>query len=229
MTTAEDESPSRGRGGRPSREAAAQLGEKILEIATEFFLRDGYGGTSIEAIAQAAGMSKRTFYHRYDGKPALFAAVVTRIVEQIRPPANVPLMVGTTSAEILERLGGLMLQAALSPRAIALNRLIISESARFPELVTALSGQRSRAEAVGLISRLLETRTDGRPLGPDDAEFAAGQFIQMIISWPQRLAFGLGTPMTDAERTNWVRRTTRLFLKGCDAWEGPLERSKSNN
>ncbi len=221
MTIAEDDGPPRGRGGRPSREAAAQLGEKILETATEFFLRDGYGGTSIEAIAQAVGMSKRTFYHRYDGKPALFAAVVARIVEQIRPPRNVPLMAGATSAEILERLGGMMLQAALSPRALALNRLIISESGRFPELVTALSGQRSRAEAVALVAGLLETRTDGPRLARNDAEFAAGQFIQMVISWPQRQALGLGAPMSDAERADWLRRSTRLFLRGCDAWDDP--------
>ena len=220
MTVGETESRAPRRGGRPSREAAAQLGETILDIATEFFLRDGYGGTSIEAIAQAAGMSKRTFYHRYDGKPALFAAVVARIVEQIRPPPNVPLLSGVTAAEILERLAGLMLQAALSPRALALNRLIIAESGRFPELVAALGPGRARAEAMGLIAQVLETKLPGRPPTGEDARFAAGQFIQMIISWPQRLAFGLGPPMAPAEQADWVRRTTRLFLKGCEAW-GP--------
>ena len=228
MTAAQAESPPRPRGGRPSREASAQLGEKILEIATEFFLRDGYGGTSIEAIAQAAGMSKRTFYHRYDGKPALFAAVAARIVAQIRPPPDVPLVVGTTTAEILERLAGLMLQAALAPRTLALNRLLISEAARFPELVAALGTQRSRAEAVDLIAKLLESRLANQsshthPLAGADAEFAAGQFIQMIISWPQRLALGLGAPMTAAEQAAWVRRTTHLFLKGCEGWASGAE------
>ena len=220
MTVTESETRTVRRGGRPSREAAAQLGETILEIATEFFLRDGYGGTSIEAIAQAVGMSKRTFYHRYDGKPALFTAVVARIVEQIRPPRSVPLVAGATVAEILERLAGLLLQAALSPRALALNRLIIAESERFPELAAALGPGRAREEGVVLIAQLLETRLEGRPpIGPD-ARFAAGQFIQMVISWPQRLALGLGTPLSPAEQADWVRKTTRLFLKGCEAW-GP--------
>src|SRR5947209_19814422 len=54
----------RRRGGRPSREQAALLGERILDTATELFLAEGYGATSIEAIAQRAGISKRTFYHR---------------------------------------------------------------------------------------------------------------------------------------------------------------------
>ncbi len=215
MSLAETATPRRG--GRPSRAEAEQLGERILEIATELFLKDGYGSTSIEAIAQAAGMSKRTFYARHAGKPELFAAVVGRIVEQIRPPPDVPLLLGSTLAEVLERLGGLMLRAALSPRALALNRLIIAESARFPELLAGLGGERGRPEAVALVASLLETRLD-RPMPHDDAQFAAGQFIQMVISWPQRRALGFGEPMTADEQTGWIRRSVRLFLAGCQGW-----------
>lgn len=205
------------RGGRPSLAEAEQLGERILEIATELFLRDGYGSTSIEAIAQAAGISKRTFYARHAGKPDLFAAVVGRIVEQIRPPPEVPLLAGTTLDEILERLAGLMLRAALSPRALALNRLIIAESARFPELLAGLGGERGRPEAVTLIASLLASRLDP-PMARDDARFAAGQFIQMVVSWPQRCALGAAGPMSPAEQADWVGRTTRLFLAGCRGW-----------
>jgi TetR/AcrR family transcriptional regulator, mexJK operon transcriptional repressor len=206
------------RGGRPSREAAEQLGERILEIATELFLRDGYGSTSIEAIAQTAGMSKRTFYARYAGKPELFAAVVTRIVDQIRPPRDVPLLLGTTLAEILEHLAGLILRAALSPRALALNRLVIAESGRFPELLAGIRGERGRAEAIRLIVHLLETRLGSKPMPDGDAVFAAEQFLQMIVSGPQRQAQELGTPMSSDEQAIWVRRTTRLFLVGCEGW-----------
>ena len=80
------------RGGRPSLANAALLRERILEVATELFLAEGYGSTSIEAVAARAGISKRTFYHRFDDKAVLFAAVVHRIIEQIRPPADVPLL-----------------------------------------------------------------------------------------------------------------------------------------
>src|SRR5262249_55470481 len=53
------------RGGRPSRAAAALLGEHILDVATELFFAQGYGATSIEAVAEQARISKRTFYHRF--------------------------------------------------------------------------------------------------------------------------------------------------------------------
>ena len=56
------------------------------------------------------------------------------IIEQIRPPAGVPLIEGATLSELLGRLAGMMLRAALSPPGIALHRTILAESARFPEL-----------------------------------------------------------------------------------------------
>ena len=120
------------RGGRPSHAAALLLRDRILEVATELFLTEGYGSTSIEAVAARAGISKRTFYHRFDDKAALFAAVVHRIIEQIRPPPEVPLLEGAKLEEILHRLAGIILRAALAPQAIALHRLVIAESVRFP-------------------------------------------------------------------------------------------------
>src|SRR5471032_2277471 len=90
-----------GRGGRPSRADALRLRERILVAATDLFLAEGYGSTTIEAVAARAGISKRTFYDRFDDKSALFAAVVHEIIEQIRPPAGVPLIEGATLRDIL--------------------------------------------------------------------------------------------------------------------------------
>src|SRR6202140_4359601 len=121
-------SKAAGRGGRPSRADASRLRGRILEVATELFLAQGYESTTIEAVAARAGISKRTFYHRFDDKSALFAAVVHEIIEQIRPPPEVPLLEGATLQQILRRLAGLILRAALSAQAIALHRLIAAES-----------------------------------------------------------------------------------------------------
>src|SRR5450755_4463106 len=104
------------RSGRPSRADALLLRERILEAATELFLVEGYGSTSIESVAARAGISKRTFYDRFDDKAVLFAAVVHRIIDEIRPPENVPLLAGVSLPEILRRLAGLILKAALSPK-----------------------------------------------------------------------------------------------------------------
>ncbi len=203
------------RGGRPSRTEAEQLGARILDAATELFFSVGYGGTTIEAVAQRARISKRTFYHRYADKPALFAAVVHRTIDRMRPPPDVPLVVGETLPETLRHLAGLILRAAVSPPAIALHRLIVAESARFPKLAAVVTEQGGAGEAVRLIAGLLEREARAGRVTLNDATFAAAQFLYMVIGVPQRRAMGLGRPMTAPELEAWARDVVDLFLNGC--------------
>jgi TetR/AcrR family transcriptional repressor of mexJK operon len=200
--------------GRPPRADALKLRERILQVATELFLEQGYGSTSIEAVAARAGISKRTFYDRFDHKAALFAAVVHFIIEHIRPPANVPLLAGANLPDILRRLAGLILQAALSPQAMALHRLVTGESSRFPELASAVENDGGQSEATGLIAGLLSRELPKIKLSPEDQVFAAQQFIYMVVAVPQRRATGFGVPMTAAELELWADKAVTLFLEG---------------
>src|ERR1700730_6613581 len=93
----------RGHGGRPSRLEAAQLSDRILDVATMLFLGHGFGATSIEAVAKRAGISKRTFYHRFSGKEMLFEAVVRRLIDLWTPPFDTALLEAPSLAEGLRR------------------------------------------------------------------------------------------------------------------------------
>ena len=210
--------PAMRRGGRPSRTAALQLRDRILDVAAGLFLTRGYGLTTIDAVARSAGISKRTFYHRFSNKAALFAAVVHRIIERMRPPAGVPLLEGATLHGVLRRLAGLILGAALSPDAIALHRLIIAESARFPELARAVNAEGASREAITLISGLLAREIDNADFTPQAREFAAQQFLQLVVAVPQRRAIGFDTPMTATELHAWADSVATLFLDGCRGW-----------
>jgi TetR/AcrR family transcriptional regulator, mexJK operon transcriptional repressor len=209
---------SAGRGGRPSRADALRLRQRILEVATELFLAEGYGSTTIEAVAARAGISKRTLYHRFDDKSALFAAVVHDIIEHIRPPPGVPLVEGATLRDVLRRLAAMILRAALAPKALALHRLVMAESARFPELIRAVHNDGSTREAAALIGGLLERDLRESNLSDENRVFAAQQFIVMVVSQPQRRAMGYGAPMTAAELDIWADKSVSLFLDGCRGW-----------
>jgi TetR/AcrR family transcriptional regulator, mexJK operon transcriptional repressor len=206
------------RGGRPSRAEASRLRERILVAATELFLAEGYGSTTIEAVAARAAISKRTFYDRFDDKAVLFAAVVHRIVEQIRPPPEVPLLEGATLPDILRRLALMILRAALEPHALALHRLINAEAARFPELVRAVASDGGMREATHLIGQLLARDLPDSKLSARDREFAAEQFIFMLVTLPRRRAMGFGAPMAPAELEGWTADVVALFLEGCRHW-----------
>ena len=207
------------RGGRPSREAAALLGQHILDVATELFLAEGYGATSIEAVAQRARISKRTFYHRFPDKAALFAAVVRRIIEGLQPPADTPLYEGASLEDVLRRLARLMLGAILTPMALALNRLMVAEAQRFPELAAIVAREGGRAEVVGQIAGMFEREARAGGLAIDRPEFVAEQFLQLVVSLPQRRALGLGSPMTEAELDAWADDCVNLILNGCRFWQ----------
>ena len=204
-------------GGRPSRKQAARLGERILDSASHLFLSLGYGATSIEAIARRARISKRTFYHRFRDKPELFVAVVHRIIDRLRPPADAPLLEGDLH-EILERLAGLILRAVLTPQAIALNRMIVAESARFPKLAAVVTERGVSEEAIRFIAGILDREARAGKLALDNPMFAAKQLLYMIIALPQRRAMGFGVPMTSAEIDSWARDVVNLFLNGCRGW-----------
>jgi TetR/AcrR family transcriptional regulator, mexJK operon transcriptional repressor len=206
------------RGGRPSRADAEQLGERILDVATELFLTHGYGATSIEAIAQRAQISKRTFYHRFDDKAVLFSAVVHRIIDRLRPAADVPLVEGANLQEVLQRLASIILRAALTPQAIALHRLIVAESGRFPHLAAVVAQPGATDEAISLIASVLEEGIRAGSISlntPIDPIFAAQQFLHMVVAVPQRRALGLGAPMSTSEIEAWPREVVELFLNGC--------------
>jgi TetR/AcrR family transcriptional regulator, mexJK operon transcriptional repressor len=206
-------------GGRPSKADAEKLEHLIVDAATELFFTLGYGATTIEAIAQRARISKRTFYHRFDDKPAVFSAVVHRTVERLRPPASVPLLQGKNLEEILLGLAELILHAALSAPAIALHRVIVAESSRFPKLAAVVNREGASEEATRLIAGLLEREASAENLAVDNPTFAAQQFLHMVVALPQRRAMGLGVPMTSTELHAWARDVVNLFLNGCRGWE----------
>jgi AcrR family transcriptional regulator len=170
-------------------------------------------------VAQRARISKRTFYHRFPDKAALFGAVVHRIIEELRPSDGTPLYEGGSLEEVLRRLARLILRAALMPMALALNRLMVAEAQRFPELAAIVAREGRRAEVVGHIALMFEREARAGALAIDRPEFVAEQFLQLVISLPQRRALGLSTPMTEAALDAWADDCVNLFLNGCRFWQ----------
>jgi hypothetical protein len=111
----------------------------------------------------------------------------------------------------------MILNAAVSPQAIALHRLIVAESARFPELTRVLALEGATEEATTLIAGILDRAVKVRRLRIDDTRFAAQQFLHMVVTLPQRRAMGLGEPMSADELREWPHKVVDLFLRGCGA------------
>ena len=73
---------------RATRTRAAHLGParrrpQILDAALELFLEHGYEGTSMQAVADHAGVTKPVIYSAFESKDALFRALLEREEEEI--------------------------------------------------------------------------------------------------------------------------------------------------
>lgn len=62
--------------------------EQLVEIATGLFVERGYEDTSIEAVLQETDVSRGALYHHFDGKEALFEAVLTAVEADIASRLN---------------------------------------------------------------------------------------------------------------------------------------------
>jgi TetR/AcrR family transcriptional repressor of mexJK operon len=207
---------TRGRGGRPSRQQSAQLADRILDVAEKLFLGHGFGATSIEAVAKHAGISKRTFYHRFPGKERLFEAVVRRLMERWLPLFDSDLLSPPELADALHRAAEYMLRIALTPEALALHRLVIHEARRFPSLARIMH-ELGAASGIERIAHHLEPRIRSGELRDIDPRFAAEQFILSVVTGPQRRALGLGVPLSAGEIAAHARNAVALFLDGVRA------------
>ncbi|HUF10395.1 MAG TPA: TetR/AcrR family transcriptional regulator [Rhodothermales bacterium] len=81
--------------------------QQILDAALELFSHKGYGATSVQDIATAAGISKGNLYHHFPEKETIFRALLDRYFAALSDPEfpfNRALATGTFP-ENLEDLG----------------------------------------------------------------------------------------------------------------------------
>ena len=105
--------------------------DHLLAMAKRTFTVKGFAATTMDDVAGAAGMSKKTLYKLFDSKTELFRAMLSRSLPQARF-AGVPLQ-GPPTAQLRTLLRRIA-DVALSPDEIALQRLIVGERLASPGL-----------------------------------------------------------------------------------------------
>lgn len=130
--------------------------QELLEAAFHVFLDKGYAAARLDDIAMRAGVSKGTVYLYFDSKEAVFQEMVRRVADaQIERVSNLVDQHQGSFAVLIRQLARFASGFVQTEPLLHLPRLIIGESARFPELAkfyfeTAISRGR------GLLMRIIE-------------------------------------------------------------------------
>lgn len=112
--------------GRPTADERGRRRTRILDAAVGSFGDRGFAGSSLDEIAAASGVTKRTIYTDYGDKAAVFDAAVEREHDRIRAIA--------AEGSTLQQVAAELVFVLHSDAAIALHRSVIAEAPRFPEL-----------------------------------------------------------------------------------------------
>jgi len=207
--------------GRPPKELAGEVDARILDAARKVFLERGFGGASIDEIAEVARSGKPTIYARFRDKRALFTAVMMRdILSRITDfKAGVP--VGATVEERLTSAASTLLHWGFDSDRIALMRLAIAEARRFPDLASTV-GAKARELSTELGVHLLEQVAQSDELSslpafaPERLRTTARLFLDLVaVPMLLRALYEVNLKTLDAEIDAHVARGVAFFLAAC--------------
>jgi len=151
--------------------------DAILEAARKVFMEVGFGTASMDTIANEAKVSKQTVYNHFGSKEELFAAMIRYWVDQ-------KLTVFHDAAkgkpeDTLRAIAHQFLDHGSAEQRVSMYRILMGESARFPELGDIFYKAGPAVVRKFLADYLAEQHKRGL-LHVDDPQLASEQFFGML-------------------------------------------------
>lgn len=182
---------------------------KILDAATDLFLKVGYEQTSIDAILLQSGGSKSTLYAYFPTKEDLFRSVIDNVVDN--GDLGTALDVSANARMVLTEFAVSRQRVVLSQRHRAVLRLVIAERERFPDLAE-IYWERGPQRSGRQLVTYMEALRNREILGIDNAEEAAEFFIGMLFQrWHRQVFYMSSPPPTEAQIRARAERVVARF------------------
>lgn len=186
----------------------------IIDAAVSLFCEEGFGATSMDRIAQRAGVSKRTVYNHFPSKEALFEQCVSVLVARMDAQAHAGDDPDAPVAERLRAYARRKLRTALDPQAVATTRALLAEVIRDPALGRRVREAGPFTAGTALRSLLREETARGRLAVPEaDLDLACLQLTELLkgpLFWP--CLMGFRDPPGEAEIARVVDDAVTMFL-----------------
>jgi len=186
----------------------------ILDAAKRAFLAHGYSGASMEAIAEAAPVSKPTLYSHFKGKQELFAAVIAGQCEDLLGTLSRVQTEPRDPAAGLKAIASAFVDLVYTDEALNLYRLTIAEQQHFPEL-GALVYRSGPEPVLRLLSSYLGELEAGGALRIPDVDTSSRLLLGMLKGDEHfRCLLGLQPGLSGTEKERLIDAAVSLFLKG---------------
>ncbi|AXB80329.1 TetR/AcrR family transcriptional regulator [Novosphingobium sp. P6W] len=203
------------RRGRPSLARAYAIDKILLTVAYQLFLEHGFDPVTMEQIASTAQVAKGTLYVRYPSKEALFTAMIDAAIERWSKEAA--LQNNLLTDDIEQRLrhhARTIVTFMQHPEVMAMQRLLLSVSTRFPDLASAMHDRGYRYIVNLLASDIADAQhhTGASAIDPE----AVGQLIVSSLAGYHLQA--IGSERAASEALAFANRVVDLVMAARAAW-----------
>lgn len=200
---------------KPGRPPSRQKYEAILDAAKHDLITKGFSDTSIEGIAESAGVSKVTVYKWFGNKNAVYEAIVRREADAMLDRIRAHRETGEEGdlAKALEHFGLTLLGYLTKEDSIKFDNMIATECVRSPELTRHffLAGPKRMHDE---LKAILSSSAARSQLAIADLDRAAGDLIGLWRGFHEiEERFGWKSPPDPEEVQERVRRGVKVFFK----------------
>jgi AcrR family transcriptional regulator len=200
--------------GRPQIRSDEETRDMLVQAAAEAFSANGYAGTCMGTVAQNAGISTKTMYRLIPTKAELFSAVIGRQIGQFMLKTDDAALAKLPLEAALEQILVAYGTLTLNEETIALFRLVIGESERFPE-VAAVFYETAIRRVGATIEDWLRRQAKLGLIDVEDPAVATSMLRGMLIMDVQRAAMLGQRPAPEAhEIAERARACAKVFLDG---------------
>jgi TetR/AcrR family transcriptional repressor of mexJK operon len=195
----------------PGRPKSEEKRAGIMEAATDLFLARGLAATSMDAVAERAGVSKQTVYSHFGGKEDLYGACITKKVASY----------GFNETELADdvevktallAIGSKFLDLIFDAQVVGMFRVVIGESAAHRG-IAELFFENGPGKTIRKVARFMQNQMRRGRLRQDDPEYTAVLFLNMVRAHYQMQLLMAIEPDLDAEaRARHLRKVVDQFL-----------------
>jgi len=184
--------------------------EAIVEAAERLFLERGFGSVSMDELAEAAGVARRTLYNQFASKEEIFREMLLRVSAQLEDAFPPGIETQGDVEEVLHLIARMILELHKQPEYLGFLRMVVADSRQFPwiaeEFAAVMEPQTQR------LVRYLAHLTAVGILDCRNPMLAAHQFMGMLNElslWP----WMTGRESVSVPAEEIIKETIRMFIQ----------------
>lgn len=199
--------------GRPTKRAAGDIADTIVETALAFFRKRGFEAASIDAIAAECGISKHTLYRRFASKDALFIAAIDRERQSVLTRLGAIDVSGHDTMSALRETCLALFEIAVSPGSADLYRMCIGAVPKFPMIGLEFAASENRIQEM-LLPLVAQAQSEGLLIVQNPRQLSVHLYYSIIGEIWNHALLGLPYVQDLASRTAVFQANWSMFLDG---------------